>query len=134
MNLIMKLMLIVKGVCSLLIRRIGMRVIEGGLYSTSTPAENGGYRVLKILKVDHKGVHVRFYSNQFDQAPVKIDENTLYMVGADRKPNEALGVGHLPISKMKFATWGVRFVQQSTVTEDELDGYRMWLADKGGYF
>jgi len=132
MNCIRKLLLAVKGVCSFLISCLRKQFVEGGLYST--PAENGSYRVLKILKVDHIGVHVRFYSNQYDQAPIKIDESALFMVGLDRKPEEALGAGHLPISKMHLATWGVRYVQQSTVTEDELDGYRKWLEDGGAYF
>ena len=29
---------------------------------------------------------------------------------------------------------GARFVQQSTVSEDELEGYEMWLEAEGGYF
>lgn len=132
MSHVMRHMLTVKGVCSFLAGCLGKKIVEGGLYSI--PAENGGHRVLKILKVDLVGVHVRYYSNQYDQAPIKIDESTLYLVGVDRKPDEALGAGHLPISKMSFATWGVRFVQQSTVTEDELDGYRMWREAEGGYF
>lgn len=107
-------------------------VVEGGLYCH--PGENGGFAVLKVLKVDQYGVHVRLYSNHYDQPPIKIDESTLYMAGMDRKPDQELGAGHLPISNKSFATWGVRFVQQSTVKDDELDGYRMWLDAKGGYF
>jgi hypothetical protein len=110
----------------------GRQVVEGGLYST--PAEGGGYSVLKVLKTDKGGVHLRLYSNHYVQPPVKIDESTLYMAGINRKPGENLGMGHAPISWKSFATWGAKFVQQSTVTEDELAGYRMWLEAKGGYF
>ncbi len=49
-------------------------------------------------------------------------------------PNERLGVGHTPISKKSFAAWHATFVQQSTVSEEELDGYKVWLDAKGGYF
>ena len=132
MSHIMRHMLTTKGLCSFLTGCFGKHVVEGGLYSFR--AENGVFRVLKILKVDHIGVHVRSYSNRYDQAPSKIDESSLYMVGLDRRPEEALGAGHLPIPRLSFATWGARFVQQSIVTEDELDGYRMWREDEGGYF
>jgi hypothetical protein len=106
--------------------------IEGGLYST--PGENGGFGVLKILKTDEGGVHVRLYSNQFPDLPVNIDEAALYMAGMDRQPDETLGMGHLPVSHQSFATWNATFVQQSSITEDELEGYRMWEEAKGGYF
>lgn len=132
MSQIMRHMLTIKGLCSFLTGCFGKHVVEGGLYSIR--AEKGVYRVLKILKIDSIGVHIRSYSNWYDQAPDKIDESTLYMVGVDRKPEEALGSGHLPISRMSFARWGARFVQQSTVTEGELDGYRIWLENEGGYF
>jgi hypothetical protein len=108
------------------------QVIEGGLYYT--PGENGGYAVLKVLKVDPKGVHVRIYSNRYDQAPAKIDESTLYMASLDQKPDEEPGMGHAPLSKRTFKAWNVKFIQQSTVTEAELEGYRIWLEAKGGYF
>ena len=40
-----------------------MAVVEGGLYST--PNEDGTFSVLKILKVDDGGLHIRVYSNKF---------------------------------------------------------------------
>ena len=106
--------------------------IEGGLYAT--PAERGAYTVLKVLKVDEHGVHVRLYSNIFKMLPERIEESKLYMVGINRKPDEALGMGHAPISRQSFATWGAVFVQQSSVSPDELEGYQMWLEAGGGYF
>lgn len=108
------------------------RLIEGGLYYTQN--ENGSYSVLKILRLDDGGVHVRLYSNQFSTPPTKVDESTLYMGGVDRKPDESLGMGHLPISRQSFQGWRAVFFQQSAVKEDELEGYRMWLEAKGGYF
>ncbi len=106
--------------------------VEGGLYSM--PAEEGGYGVLKILKLDDGGMHVRMYSNRFDKPPAKLDESTLYMAGMDRQPGEALGMGHLPIGKRSFASWQATFIQQSSVSEEELKGYRMWQEASGGYF
>lgn len=106
--------------------------IEGGLYYT--PSDKGGYSILKILKIDDQGVHVRIYSNKYIEPPKKIDESTLYMAGRDRKPEESLGMGHLPISKKNFNGWKAKFIQQSTVKDEELDGYKMWLDAEGGYF
>ena len=110
----------------------GSKLAEGGLYYTKN--DNGSYSVLKILKLDDRGVHLRLYSNQFPTPPSKVDESTLYMVGVDRKPNETLGMGHAPISRQSFAGWKAVFFQQSTVKADELEGYKMWLDAKGGYF
>lgn len=108
------------------------RLVEGGLYYTAS--EKGGYSVLKILRLDEGGVHVRLYSNKFAEPPTKIDESTLFMAGMNRKPGESLGLGHAPISRKSFAGWNAKFVQQSTVQESELEGYKMWLDAKGGYF
>jgi hypothetical protein len=106
--------------------------VEGGLYSTSN--ENGSYSVLKVLKVDNKGVHVRVYSNQFPERPTAIDETTLYMVGKDRKPDETLGLGHTALSHSSFAGWGAKLIKVVPVKDEELAGYKMWLDAKGGYF
>ena len=105
---------------------------EGGLYSISN--ENGSYSVLKVLKVDDKGVHVRVYSNQFAERPTAVDERTLYMVGKNRKPDETLGVSHTALSHSSFAGWGAKLIKVIPVKEDELAGYKLWLEAKGGYF
>ena len=105
---------------------------EGGLYYTV--AEKGGYSILKILKIDENGYHIRLYSNVWDNPPNKVDEKLLYMAGVNHKPNESLGMGHVPISKLNFNSWNAIFVQESTVQSEELEGYNMWLEAKGGYF
>lgn len=108
------------------------RWVEGGLYVTEQ--ESGRFVPLKILKVDEQGVHVRVYSNVFRAPPRTIDESTLYMAGMDRRDDERLGMGHLPISRASFSDWNVRFVQQSSVSAEELEGYNMWRDAEGGYF
>lgn len=107
-------------------------LVEGGLYATR--AENGTYSVLKILKLDPQGVHARLYSNQFPEFPTKLDESLLYMAGMERKPSESMGMGHVPISRHSFASWGARFIKIVPVVEEELEGYNMWKEAKGGYF
>lgn len=105
---------------------------EGGL--CHLPHDGGTYKVLKILGVDEGGVHARLFSNVYSAPPTHVDEASLYMAGMDRKPDEPMGMGHLPISHRSFATWNAVLFQQSRVTDDELDGYRMWAEAKGGYF
>jgi hypothetical protein len=110
----------------------GEQWLEGGLYVA--PHEDGAFVPLKILKVDDQGVHVRVYSNVYPAPPTHIDESSLYMAGVDKREDEPLGMGHLPISNETFSGWGARFVQQSSVVATELDGYEMWLEAEGGYF
>ena len=105
---------------------------EGGIYYARN--DDGTFSVLKILKLDDGGVHLRQYSNVWPAPPVSVDEATLYMAGMDRKPDEKLGMGHMPVSTKNFAGWNTKFVQQSSVSEQELEGYKMWLEANGGYF
>ncbi len=116
----------------LLSKIFGMRQswIEGGLYATRR--EDGSYAVLKILKTDARGVHVRTYSNAYAQRPGRIDEAALYMAGMD--DGEHLGMGHLPVSYASFSGWDAVLVQRSSVAGDELEGYEMWREAQGGYF
>ena len=107
-------------------------LIEDGIYAKAQ--KDSGYTVLKILKVDDYGVHVRTYNNVYRSTPKRVDESYLYMAGLDHKPDEPLGMGHAPISKHSFSTWSVTFVQQSTISSKELDDYRVWQEAGGGYF
>ena len=123
--------LLMMGLISLLFGCSRSNAVEGGLYCT--PGDNGGYQ-LKILKVDQGGVHIRGYSNYFPTRPSQIDEKSLYLAGTDYKPPDILGLGHLPLSKETFASWKPVFIQLSTVTPEELDGYEEWKKGNGGYF
>jgi hypothetical protein len=105
---------------------------EGGIYVTQQ--EDGPYQALKILKIDGHGVHLRLYSNLFADLPTHIDESKLYLAGIGRKENEPMGMGHVPVSTDSFAAWNAQFVQQSTVSASELEGYELWREADGGYF
>ena len=105
---------------------------EGGLYSHLD--EDGRYGVLKVLKIDDGGVHLRLYSNRFASHPASVDELKLFMAGINDKPAQPLGMGHIPVSRRSFSTWKIRLIQTSSVSEEELDGYRMWEEAQGGYF
>jgi hypothetical protein len=47
--------------------------IEGGLYSL--PTNDGRFTVVKVLKVDEAGFHLRMYSNVFPSPPNNLDES-----------------------------------------------------------
>jgi hypothetical protein len=106
---------------------------EGGIYAFKNEG-NGSYSVLKLLKVESGGVHVRIYSNQFDAPPTQVDESKLYMVGLQHKENETLGVADVPLKGEIFQNYKATFVQQSTVTPQELEGYNQWKKAGGQYF
>jgi hypothetical protein len=105
---------------------------EGGLYAFK--ADNGSYSIMKLLKVESGGVHVKIYSNQFDSPPTQVDESKLYLAGLNHKPNETLGVADAPISGETFQNYKATFVQQGTVTPEELEGYNTWKKAGGKYF
>jgi hypothetical protein len=113
--------------------------VEGGLYAT--PWGHHGYAVLKILKRDEHGVHIRRYSNVYDASPLSLDESSLRLhgiealiEGAEAREDAPLGVGHMPVSRGTFANSGAIFIQASTVSSEELEGYEMWREAEGGYF
>jgi len=106
--------------------------VEGGLYSVES--ENGGYSIVKILKLDPEGVHVRLYSNHFSKRPSDVDPANLYMAGIDHRPEENLGLGHLPLSRTSFEGWRAVLIKVVAVEADELDGYDTWKEAGGGYF
>lgn len=105
---------------------------EGGLYSVE--GEKGGFSIVKILKVDDVGVHIRMYSNRYPQRPTDVDVSGLYMAGMNRGPDEELGMEHLPLGRESFAGWKPQLIKVVTVEPAELDGYQIWKDANGGYF
>lgn len=108
-----------------------IQLIEGGIYLS--PNNTGLLQAIKILKLDEFGVHISIYSNQYLDFPKDIDEDTLTFGQFDAN-DETVSVGHLPISYQTFQSYTPLFVQTSTVKEQELDGYNIWLDANGGYF
>ena len=105
-------------------------------YFYATPREKGGYNVLKVLKTDNEGVHIRLYSNVYPNLPTSLDVTTLYLAGLEEQSEQVdLGIGHLPISFNNFITWhAVPLNQFEAVSEEQLEGYRTWQEAEGGYF
>lgn len=108
-----------------------IKLIEGGLYVS--PLNGNQLQVVKILKLDDLGAHIALYENHFSEFPAYIDETTLTFGRYDEN-NPILSIGHLPISYNTLVSYKLLFVQHSKITEEELEGYKIWLDAQGGYF
>ena len=105
-------------------------VKEGALYTMDDG--DGFYRVVKILATDDRGVHIRMYKNTWKERPASVDSSSLSL-GQVNDP-EGFGMGHLPLSKKSFVAARPVFLQDGQVTDEELEGYRMWKEGGGNYF
>jgi hypothetical protein len=96
----------------------------GGLYAV--PRKDGPYSVVKVLAEDQSAYHLRVYSNTFPEVPNSSVIPELALGNMDGEA--AFGVGHLPVPKDGMDT--AKYIQIATtdVTNDELEGYRIWLA------
>jgi hypothetical protein len=103
-------------------------VVAGGLYWA--PADAGDFFVFNLLVVDDEGVHLRIYSNSFAEPPAEVDEAALYLDEGGPTP----GTAHTAVSWRWFETWETGLVQQSSVADEELDGYRRWLISQSPAF
>ncbi len=94
----------------------------GGLYSVANG--DGSFGVVKVLVLEPDAVHVRIYKQKFANRPTFVDPQSLSLGGI--KDRNGMGIGHLPLSRTTFASWQPFFISQQTVSDEELDGYKMW--------
>jgi hypothetical protein len=105
--------------------------IEAGSVCTIEDGE-GKFGVVKVLVIDDDMAHVKIYKNKFDIRPATIDIKTLTlgtMPGTTGIPSDGFGIGHVPLSRQVFESWKPIFVGFENVSEEELEGYKMWQAD-----
>lgn len=100
----------------------------GGLYSVR---EGAGFGIAKVLVVDSAAVHVRVYQQKYASRPTTIDPGTLTL---GKLGDKDFSIGHVPLSRKSFSSWDPIFLNQQSVSEDELDGYRIWQHGNGGVF
>ncbi|MDF1564593.1 MAG: hypothetical protein P1V51_16225 [Deltaproteobacteria bacterium] len=101
--------------------------IVGGLYASKQ--EDGSYRVLKVLALDDFAVHLRSYANRFESLPADLDPSTLTLGSID---SGEFGIGHFPLARQGFLSGEHTLLKKTTVEEDELEGYRIYLEAMGG--
>jgi hypothetical protein len=102
----------------------------GGLYSIDD--EEGSFRVVKILVLDDSAVHIAMYANKFPARPTTVDPASLSFGSVN--DGEDFGMMHLPLSREVFLKDRPVFISQTTVTEEELEGYEMWKEGGGEVF
>jgi len=102
----------------------------GGLYSTADG--NGRFGVVKILVLEPDAVHVRIYKQTFPTRPTSVDPKSLTLGRIDDK--DGFSIGHLPLSRKTFASWQPVFLSQQSVSDNELEGYKMWKDGSGRTF
>lgn len=104
-----------------------VNLAAGGLYSIEFG--DGTYSIVKILAVDDDIVHIRLYKNKFASRPEQVDSSELSL--GTIQDEDGFGIGHLPISRPEFEAWDPQFLQNEGVTEEELEGYRLWQESVG---
>ncbi|NJK27498.1 MAG: hypothetical protein HC925_01535 [Coleofasciculaceae cyanobacterium SM2_3_26] len=102
----------------------------GGIYSVDN--RDGTYSLVKLLVVDPIAVHVCVYKERFPSRPTVADIESL-------KPGlmgdlNGIGMGHIPLSYGSFAEWRPKLITLSEVSDEELEGYKIWEAQGGGVF
>jgi hypothetical protein len=102
----------------------------GGVYSVRDSDDKFG--VVKVLALDPGVVSIRIYKPSFERRPTSIDPARL-TVGSIHDP-DGFGIGHLPIDLPTFSSWQPQLLLRSSVTDEELDGYRMWKESGAGAF
>ncbi len=109
------------------------RIRRGGLYAA--PGEDGLFEIYKVLATDHVAVHLRKYANRFEAPPDRLDPASLDLgidlhalqnAHEDDLPFD-LAIGHFPLAYEGF--WEIQpvLIQQDSVSDEELEGYRIWL-------
>lgn len=136
----------------------------GAYYSVVAQAmgvEAIGFGIVKLLKTQFRGVHVRVFSNLFLERPTSVDESALEMATTDvaalvaslveaslaetemqavdptllpPPPTRPVAMEHLPLSHRTFGSWQPEFIRMALVEPEEMRGYEMWKREKGGFF
>ena len=101
----------------------------GALFSVYV---DGKYRVAKVLVVEPDAVHVRLYKETYARRPEQVPSQTLTL--GTIHDVEGFGMGYLPLSEGAFRAWRPEVLGFEPVTDDELDGYKIWREDSGGVF
>jgi hypothetical protein len=71
---------------------------------------------VKVLVTEEMGVHLCFYSNEFNERPQTVDPRELQV-----------SIGHAPILRTGFINWEPELMLEEIVTEEELSGYYCYL-------
>lgn len=97
--------------------------------------------VAKVLRSQIMRLHLAIPEGRWSGRPVDVPSwTTAPPPRDDTVPTSPfpvrwpVAIGHYPLSRAAFSAAKPRFVGVATVEHDELDGYRSWLAERGGTF
>jgi hypothetical protein len=102
--------------------------------------DSEGYGVVKVLRQEFRGLHVRVYSNVFAERPQRIEESMLESrpvyeeLRAGVPLTEPIAIGHLPLSRRSFSSLKPDAIRTALIEPDEMLGYEDWKSARGGYF
>lgn len=102
----------------------------GEIYSVRSDTLSFG--LVKVLAADSDVVHVRLYKHTFPVRP-EVGTPALLTLGA-LNDADGFGIGHVPLQHDAFEAWEPVLVRTETVSDDELEGYHIWLEHRGGIF
>ena len=85
---------------------------------------DGKFGVIKVLVIDAEIALVKIYKNKYTIRPSKIDLKTLSIGSITDK--DGFGVGHAPLARKGFEKWKPIVIANEIVSEDELEGYKIW--------
>jgi hypothetical protein len=95
----------------------------------SVEAGESRYGIVKVLATDPDTVHVRVYKEKFGWRPERVDTGGLSL---GTMHDDEFGIGHLPLSRAGFGAWTPVRIHREPVSEDELEGFRLWQEARGG--
>lgn len=101
-----------------------VEIVVGGLYASRQT--DGTYRIVKVLVADEHAVHLRMYAERYDAIPKRVESRSLSL---GRIQDGLFGIGHYPIARQGFFNGEKHHIGTESVTEDELEGYRIWLGE-----
>ena len=124
------LILVVVALVLVACRKSGASLEVGGIYSTADG--KGGFGVVKLLAHADSICHVRVYKQKFQSRPTTVEVGSLSL-GKPGDP-DGFGMGHIPMREAGFLEWQPVLITKTTVTPDELEGYKIWKESGGGVF
>lgn len=95
----------------------------GDVYSVDTGEEK--FSIVKVLAVEPAVIHIRVYKEKFTTRPKEVDTKKLSL-GSPNDP-DGFGVGHIPLELNAFKEWEPELIKNEPVTDEELEGYRMYM-------
>ena len=112
-----------------LIIMMKLKYRAGQVYCYKT--ESGKYKVMKILKVGI-GIHIRIYQDAFKMFPKEVSIPKLKLEFSEEK--DGFSIGHMPVTYFMFMKYNPIFIKKENVNDEEMEGYKEWKSQNGGYF